>query len=108
MSEELKTLRDMCDFNSKEWELCKTEYNQGFANGLIFALSIMENKEPKYLGALPCDKAKPTFTKEDVEKAEFHVYSELLGWFGNDIDFDEDMAGDLAKAALNAVGRVEE
>lgn len=51
-------------------------------------------------------KQKPIFTKEDVEKVELHIYSELLGWFGNDRDFDEDMAGELAKAALNAVGRV--
>jgi len=53
-------------------------------------------------------RAKPTFTKEDVEKAEHHIYCELLSWFGNDRNFDEDMAKDLAKAALNAIGKIEE
>lgn len=70
--------------------------------------NILSEKQDRALKLLRKIYQNRTFTKEDVEKAELHVYSNLLSWFGNDRDFDEDMAGELARAALNAVGSVED
>ena len=53
-------------------------------------------------------KATPTFTQEDVEKADLALYSEMLQFYGNDTDLDEAFCKGITLAILSAVGRVEE
>ena len=49
MLQALQTLRDMTQVQCENGNWSYSPYMQGMANGLIFALSIFDGGEPKYL-----------------------------------------------------------
>jgi len=47
----IKVLREMVDIQCRDGNWNYDRYMHGMANGMIFALSLFDNKEPEYLEA---------------------------------------------------------
>lgn len=52
MEQQIERLRDLVKIQCSDGNWNYSDYMRGMANGLIIALAVMENKEPKFFDAL--------------------------------------------------------